>query len=117
METPCWHCGNVKAAEAGCLLALSLIKAEKHVTVATFSNDGIRPLEIDENMSLNQLMKKIEPTNVEMIDLSKLMIWAAQEKKVIDVFINVTDHINPKADSSEEGIKSYRVKEKLPNAK
>ncbi|XP_008216494.1 60 kDa SS-A/Ro ribonucleoprotein isoform X2 [Nasonia vitripennis] len=117
LDSGCWQCSNVNAAEAGCLIALSLLRAEKNVTVAIFTNNGIQCVDIDMNLTLAQMMRKLEPTSVDAIDLSKPMQWAAQKKKSIDVFINIVDQICQKSDSSEEGIKSYRAKMNLPNAK
>lgn len=116
-ENGCWHCGNVNAAEAGCLIALSLLRAEKNVTVAKFTKNGIQVIDVDPNSTLLQMMKKFEVTSIDSIDMSKPMLWAIQEKKSIDVFINITDQICQKLDSSEEGIRSYRTKMNLPNAK
>lgn len=116
-ENGCWHCGHVNAAEAGCLIALSLVRAEKDVTVARFTKNGIQVIDVDRNVTPVQMVKKFELTSIDTIDMSKPMQWAIQEKKSIDVFINITDQICQKLDSSEEGIKSYRAKMNLPNAK
>ncbi|XP_058791736.1 RNA-binding protein RO60-like isoform X2 [Phymastichus coffea] len=117
LDNGCWQCGNVNAAEAGCLIALSLLRAEKSVTVAIFTDNGIQCVDVDMNSTLVQMMRKLEPTNVEAIDLSKPMLWAAKENKSINVFINVVDQIYKKSDSSEEGIKAYREIMNIPKAK
>lgn len=117
MENGCWSCGHVNAAEAGCLIALSLLRAEKDVTVAKFTKNGVQVIDVDPNSTLLQVMKKFDLSSVDTIDMSKPMQWAIQEKKSIDVFINITDQICQKLESSEDGIKSYRTKMNLPNAK
>ncbi|KAJ8681437.1 hypothetical protein QAD02_017224 [Eretmocerus hayati] len=116
-ESGCWHSGNVNAAEAGALIALSLLRAEKSVIISTFRDDRIECIDVDVNSTLVQLMKKLEPTNVEIADLGKPILWAADKKKSVDVFINIVDQISLKSDGSEDAIKSYRSKMSLPNAK
>ncbi|XP_014204458.1 60 kDa SS-A/Ro ribonucleoprotein-like [Copidosoma floridanum] len=119
IESGCWHCGNVTVAEAGCLIALALLRAEKNVTVATFVNDEIKCVELDPNLNFLQAMnhlKKFE-SNTDVVDLSKPMTWAADKKQSIDVFINVVNQTYQKSDTSEAGIKSYRTKMGQPNTK
>jgi 60 kDa SS-A/Ro ribonucleoprotein len=116
-ESGCWQCGNVNATEAGCLIALSLLRAEKNVTLATFVNSGVQCVDIDANSTLLQIMRKLESKTFETVDLGKPMQWAAKNNKSIDVFINIVDQICQKSNSSEQSIKSYRTKMNLPNAK
>lgn len=116
-ESHVWHCGNMIPAEVGCLLALSLLRAEKNVTIATFKNVGIHIANLDKNFSFAQAYTRMlqQPTGI--VNLSKPMAWATFQKKKYDVFINVVDMINMNNDNSTEGIKAYRNEMSLPEAK
>lgn len=117
LETHCWRSGNVNGAEAGCMIALALLRSEKHVTVATFKNVGIHTVNIDKTASFGQAMRRLQQMPVGNVNLSKPMAWAAYQNKKYDVFINVVDQIFEKSDTSEEALETYKTKLKLPNTK
>ncbi|KAL7303640.1 hypothetical protein TKK_0003786 [Trichogramma kaykai] len=117
MENSCWKSGHVKAIEAAQIIALSILKTEKIVTLARFEKEGITLVETDGQVSMAQLKRKLETSYADIFDANKPMTLAADSKKVVDVFINIVDQIHPKAETSEEGIRNYRAKSNLPNAK
>lgn len=116
-ESRVWHCGNMIPAEVGCLLALSLLRSEKNVTIATYKNVGIHVTNFDKNHSFAQAYTKLSHQPTGIVNLNKPMAWATFQKKRYDVFINVVDMISMNTDTSVEGIKTYRTKMKLPDAK
>ncbi|XP_017880741.1 60 kDa SS-A/Ro ribonucleoprotein-like [Ceratina calcarata] len=117
LETHCWRSGNVNGAEAGCMIALALLRSEKHVTVATFKNVGIHTVNIDKTASFGQAMRRLQQMPVGNVNLSKPMAWAAHQNNKYDVFVNVVDQIFEKSDTSEEALQTYKTKLKLPNTK
>ncbi|XP_012280335.1 60 kDa SS-A/Ro ribonucleoprotein [Orussus abietinus] len=117
LESRAWRSGNVTAAEAGCLIALSLLRCEKTVTVATFKHIGVHVVNLDRNGTFGQAMRKLQQAPVGTVDISKPMSWATHQNKKYDIFINIVDQITQKLDESREAIKAYRTKMNLPNVK
>lgn len=122
-DSPAWQCGNVSAAEAGCLIALCLLRCEQNVTVATFKNIGIHVVNLDKNGSLGQIVRKMKQMPTGAVNLEKPMIWATQKSKKYDVFINVVDVVEKRfgngvrTDNPIKAIKDYRTKMELKDAK
>jgi hypothetical protein len=57
----CWHCLNVSPAQAAMLMTLSLVKAERDVTVMAFGAEGtMQPVELDENISIQETQNKLK---------------------------------------------------------
>ena len=117
LETHAWRSGNVNGAEAGCMIALALLRSEKNVTIATFKNVGIHTVNIDKTASFGQAMRRLQQMPVGNVNLGKPMSWAAYQNNKYDVFINVVDQIFEKTDTSEEALQAYKAKVKLPNTK
>ncbi|KOX79364.1 60 kDa SS-A/Ro ribonucleoprotein [Melipona quadrifasciata] len=118
LETHIWRNSNINGAEAGCMIALALLRSEKNVTVATFKNGGVHIEEIiEKNVTFNQLMKKLQEMPVGTINLGKPMSWAGNKNYKYDVFINIVDQIFEKFDTSEEALQAYNTKLKLKNTK
>ncbi|XP_076288394.1 RNA-binding protein RO60 [Lasioglossum baleicum] len=117
LETNTWRSGNVNGAEAGCIIALALLRSEKNVTIATFKNVGIHTVIIDKYASFGQAMRRLQQMPVGNVNLSKPMSWAAHQNNEYDVFINVVDRIFEKSDTSEEALQAYKLKMQLPNTK
>ena len=116
-ETHTWRNGNINGAEAGCMIALALLRSEKNVTVATFKNVGIHVVTIEKNATFSQIMKKLQLMPVGNVNLGKPMSWAGYQNYKYDVFINVVDQIFEKSDTSEEALQAYNTKLKLKNTK
>ncbi|CAL7947863.1 unnamed protein product [Xylocopa violacea] len=117
LETHTWRSGNVNGAEAGCMIALALLRSEKNVTVATFKNIGIHTVNIDKTASFGQAMRRLQQMPVGNVNVGKPMSWAAHQNNKYDIFINVVDQIFEKSDTSEEALQAYKTKLKLPNTK
>ena len=117
-ESRVWHCDNMTGGEVGCLLALSLLRCEKNVTVATFKEAGIHIVNLDKNSTFRTAYRNLQRMPNGIINLNKPMLWASQHNKEYDVFINVIDQIAPRnKDAAEEGIAAYGTKMNLPNAR
>jgi len=57
----CWHCFNVSPAQAAVLMTLSLVKAERDVTVMAFGAEGtMQPVELDKNISIQETQNKLK---------------------------------------------------------
>ncbi|KOC66026.1 60 kDa SS-A/Ro ribonucleoprotein [Habropoda laboriosa] len=117
IETHTWRSGNVNGAEAGCMIALALLRSEKNVTVATFKNVGIHTVNIDKTASFGQAMRRLQQMPVGNVNLGKAMSWAAHQNNKYDVFINIVDQIFEKSDTSEAALQAYKTKLKLPDTK
>lgn len=117
LDTRAWQNANMTGAEAGCMIALSLVRCEKNVTVATFKNVGVHTVNIDKTASFGQTMRRLSQMPVGNVNLAKPMSWAAHQNNKYDVFINIVDQIHPKSDTSEESLIAYRTKLKLPHTK
>lgn len=117
-QTRTWHSGNVNVAEAGCMIALSLLRCEKNVTIATFKDVGVHTINLDPTSSFGQAMRRLQNMPTGLVDLGKAMSWAAHKGKKYDVFINVVDQMFlTTTDASMEALSAYRQKMNLPNTK
>ena len=57
----CWHCFNVSPAQAAVLMTLSLVKAERDVTVMAFGAEGaMQPVELDKTISIQETQNKLK---------------------------------------------------------
>ncbi|XP_014485240.1 PREDICTED: 60 kDa SS-A/Ro ribonucleoprotein-like [Dinoponera quadriceps] len=117
LDSRAWRNANMTGAEAGCMIALSLIRCEKNVTVATFKNVGVHTVNIDKTASFGQTMRRLSQMPVGNVNLAKPMSWAAHQNNKYDVFINIVDQVHAKTDTSEEALVAYRTKLKLPHTK
>lgn len=117
LDSRAWRNANMTGAEAGCMIALSLVRCEKNVTVATFKNVGVHTVNIDKTASFGQTMRRLSQMPVGNVNLAKPMSWAAHQNNKYDVFINIVDQVHAKIDTSEEALVAYRTKLKLPHAK
>lgn len=117
LEGRAWCNANVSGAEAGCMIALALLRCEKSVIVATFKNVGIHTVNIDKTASFGHVMRKLQQMPVGNVNLAKPMSWATYQNNKFDVFINIVDQVYEKSDTSEEALIAYKTKLKLPQTK
>ncbi|XP_066584873.1 RNA-binding protein RO60-like [Prorops nasuta] len=117
LESRAWRNGNLNGLEAGCIIALSLLRSEENVTIATFDNAGVHIANIEKTLSFPQTMRKLQQATPGTVKLNEPMVWASQQNNRYDVFINVVDQINEKNDKSEKVVAAYRTSMKLPQAK
>lgn len=117
LEGHAWRNGNMTGAEAACMIALMLVRCEKHVTVAVFKNVGIHVVNLDKTASFGQAMRRLQQMPVGTVNLSKPMSWAAHQNNKYDVFINIVEQIYDKSDPSEEALIAYKTKMKLSHTR
>lgn len=89
MTRPCFGTKLVNCLEAASLIAMSFLKSEKDVTIASFNGDCVNIIQIAKGMTYNQVLQKLKETNSDYVLLSKPFLWATEKNKHIDVFINV----------------------------
>lgn len=115
-----WQCANMTAFDVGCLIAMTLVRQETDVTVATVKNHKIIVSEIDNEETFEQVGNKLhhseDPSSAPYKKLGKPLLWAMKMKKEYDVFINIVDQVL-KLDKSQECLSMYRNVMKLPEAK
>lgn len=160
-----WHCNgarDVSPALAATLIALSLVHAEREVTVVAFPalpgappeedlidpvNPVVQavnrhgkgkvpgagpiyprktsllpmvPLALDKQLSLEENLEKISEAMIGPVEVCQPMVWAAQNKKAVDVFIVCTDYVTPRKVAFKPpavALQEYRQQMNLPNAK
>lgn len=117
LEGRAWCNANMSGAEAGCMIALAILRSEKNVTIATFRNVGVYTVNIDKTASFGQVMRRLQQMPVGTINLSKPILWATNQNNKYDVFINIVDQVYEKSDTSEEALNAYKTKLKLPQTK
>lgn len=115
----CWHCFNVSPAQAAVLMTLSLVKAERDVTVMAFGAEGsMQPVELDKNISIQETQNKLKEIPNGPVDLSQPLLWAKKMKKPVDVFIVLTDsQVKQGRVNAVKTLQQYRSALSLPNTK
>lgn len=114
----CWQCNCVPPILAGTLLALSLVRAEREVTVLAFGVGTPVPIHLTKNMALMEAQEKICEIPTSSVDLSSPFLWALENKKAVDVFLVLTDtQVRAGRIKATEELKKYRSELNMPNAK
>lgn len=118
MEAYTWQNGNMTGIETAALIALILIRSEENVTIATFKNIGMNLIkEFYKTDSYDHVLKTLKTMPVGSTNSSKPILWAKNQSKQYDVFINIMDQIYQKYDESQENLISYKERMNLPNTK
>ncbi|XP_052868061.1 RNA-binding protein RO60 [Anopheles cruzii] len=105
----------VKCIEASILMAFSIFKREKKVTVVAFSEDEktLRPVEFRQDMTWSQALEHGKGMVLQKTKAKLTMpIQNAQtNKQEVDVFITITDsliRVNPLRSAPAEALQEYR---------
>ncbi|XP_058057267.1 RNA-binding protein Ro60 [Anopheles bellator] len=105
----------VECIEASALMAFSIFKREKNVTVVAFAEDekSLRPVEFRQDMTWSQALKHCKDMVLPKTKAKLTMpIQNAQtNKQEVDVFITITDslvRINPLRSAPAEALLEYR---------
>ncbi|RLU22374.1 hypothetical protein DMN91_004652 [Ooceraea biroi] len=117
VEGRAWQCGNMRGVEVGCFIAMTLVRQESDVTVATFKDNEIHVVDVGNEETYEQVVRKLREISTANIKLSKPLLWAMKMKKEYDVFINIVDQVYEKHDRSQESLSLYRNMMQLPDAK
>ncbi|KYN05003.1 PREDICTED: 60 kDa SS-A/Ro ribonucleoprotein-like [Cyphomyrmex costatus] len=117
MEASTWQNGNMTGLETAALMALILLRSEENVTIATYRNVGIHPVNVFKTDSFEDILKTLKMVSLGSTNSSKPIFWATARSKQFDVFINIMDQILQKHDESQERLKSYKEDLNLPDTK
>ncbi|XP_011708161.1 PREDICTED: 60 kDa SS-A/Ro ribonucleoprotein-like [Wasmannia auropunctata] len=120
METSTWQNGNMTGLETAALIALTLLRSEENVTIATFRNVGIYIVNVQGTDSYDDILNAIRSASrvhQGSTNPSKPILWAKNKPKQYDVFINIMDQIFQKHDESQEHLISYKEDQNLPDTK
>ncbi|GLV41109.1 uncharacterized protein CBL_04633 [Carabus blaptoides fortunei] len=126
MNRLCFENKSVLCMEAALIIALSFLKAEKDVTIAVFNESSLTLVPTDKGMTYGQAQQALKEIVGGLVLLTTPITWASENKKHIDVFINLIGssdalHRIPKEKRSQElpieSLIKYRKQMRLPNTK
>ncbi|XP_076267705.1 RNA-binding protein Ro60-like [Rhynchophorus ferrugineus] len=110
--------------EAAVAYALILLRTEKHVTIAVLRNDDIGIMDVEKNISFNDLLTKVKEQSSTYSSLAAPFEWAIREKKRFDVFISFFTNKFPVTYFKHQGVNvdleplnTYRKSLNMPDAK
>lgn len=95
-------------------MAMVTLRTEKYNSFIMGYCDKLVDLEINKNMSLDQVKKKLERHNWGSTDCSKPMLWAAKNKVPVDVFVTYTDNDTNTGRHPMATLEEYREKMDIP---
>ncbi|GLG97094.1 60 kDa SS-A/Ro ribonucleoprotein [Gryllus bimaculatus] len=114
----CWQCTSVPPLHAAALIALSLVKTERNVTVLAFGLGVPTDVPLSKTMTLVQAQEKLREVPTTSVDFGLPFSWATENKKEIDVFICITDsQVRAGRLKAAEELKKYRESLNMPNSK
>ncbi|CAG9783196.1 unnamed protein product [Diatraea saccharalis] len=141
----CFYNRHVTPGHAAIILALQILKREKNVKLAVFSEEGIEVVSIERNFSnIEEAEFVLRKANLGRVQLDAPIEWANKNNHKVDVFINMVDRPtrfmeleqNKRGGRGEGGrygppptnndipdhcpvraLERYRNKQKLPNSK
>ena len=91
MSSACMGTPILTDAEISAAFAMTTVRTEKNVHVVAF-NHSISTLSITKNMSLKEVLRKIQNINFGGTDCSLPMVYAKNQKLDVDCFIVHTDN-------------------------
>ncbi|KAL4709813.1 hypothetical protein ACJJTC_001267 [Scirpophaga incertulas] len=88
----CFYNKNVTPGHAAIILALQLLKREKKVKLAVFSEEGVQIISIERNFSnIEEAEFVFRKANLGRVQLDAPIEWAMKNNHKVDVFINMVD--------------------------
>lgn len=88
----CFHNRNITPGHAAIILALQLLKREKQVKLAVFTEEGVQLVTIERNFSsIEEAEFVLRKANLGRVQLDAPIQWAMKTKQKFDVFINMVD--------------------------
>ncbi|CAH2068414.1 unnamed protein product, partial [Iphiclides podalirius] len=88
----CFYNKHVTPGHAAIILALQLLKREKHVKIAVFTETGVEVVTIERIFSsINEAEFILRKANLGRVQLDAPIEWAYAAKEKFDVFINMVD--------------------------
>ncbi|XP_047543631.1 uncharacterized protein LOC125075857 [Vanessa atalanta] len=88
----CFYNKHVTPGHAAIILALQLLKREKNVKLAVFTEEGIQLVSIERNFSnIEEAEFVLRKANLGRVQLDAPIEWATKNNQKFDVFINMVD--------------------------
>ncbi|KAI5642420.1 TROVE domain-containing protein [Phthorimaea operculella] len=88
----CFYNKHVTPGHAAIILALQILKREKNVKIAVFTEEGVETVAIERNFSsVEEAEFQLRKANLGRVQLDAPIEWAAKNKHKVDVFINMVD--------------------------
>lgn len=88
----CFYNNHVTPGHAAIILALQLLKREKSVKLAVFTEEGVQLVTIERNFSsIEEAEFVLRKANLGRVQLDAPIQWAMKTKQKFDVFINMVD--------------------------
>lgn len=88
----CFHNKYVTPGHAAIILALQILKREKNVKLAVFTEEGVQIITIERNFTnIDEAEFVLRKANLGRVQLDAPIVWAAKNKQKVDVFINMVD--------------------------
>ncbi|GBP29963.1 hypothetical protein EVAR_22861_1 [Eumeta japonica] len=88
----CFYNNSVTPGHAAIVLALQILKREKNVTLAVFTEGGVQILNIERNFTnIEEAEYIFRNANNGRVQLDAPIQWAIKSKAKFDVFINIID--------------------------
>ncbi|XP_013167002.1 PREDICTED: 60 kDa SS-A/Ro ribonucleoprotein-like [Papilio xuthus] len=92
LSAECFFNRNITPGHAAIILALQLLKREKNVNLAVFTDAGIELVKIDPNFStISETEFVLRKSNLGKVQLDAPIEWARNNNRKFDVFINMVD--------------------------
>lgn len=82
---------DLSAAQVSGVMAATIAKTEKYYQIMGFATQ-FRDLGISANMTITEVMKKVQDNNFGRTDCSLPMTWALQNNQKFDTFVVITDN-------------------------
>lgn len=90
----CFYNKHITPGHAAILMALQLLKREKDVKLAVFSEEGIEFVSIERNFTnMEEAEFVLRKANLGRVQLDAPIEWAAKSNVKFDVFINMVDRV------------------------
>lgn len=105
-------------AEVSALMLQALVRTGDAVTAVAFSARGLTPLDVDGQMSLADISRRMRETPMGAVDVSLPLRWAREQKHLFDLVLVCTDNqtqswsIHP-----AQALKEYRESCSLPDTR
>ncbi|XP_075987937.1 RNA-binding protein RO60-like isoform X2 [Anticarsia gemmatalis] len=88
----CFYNNNVTPGHAAIILALQILKREKQVKLAVFTEEGVQVVTIERNFSnIEEAEFVLRKANLGRVQMDAPIQWAIKTKQKFDVFINMVD--------------------------
>lgn len=105
-------------AEVSALMLQALVRTGDTITAVAFSARGLTPLDVDSQMNLADISRRMRETPMGPVDVSLPLRWAREQKHLFDLVLVCTDNqtqswsVHP-----AQALKEYRESCSLPDTR